>query len=385
MRLALLHPTVGDEEWEKWKSGWEEDHLAITAWDGDRCVGHAGAFHFDTLVPGGRWLPTAGITRVGVLPTHTRRGLLTSMMRRLLDDERADGKVFSSLRASEAVIYGRFGFGLAGKAISVVIDPRRIPSVAGAADGTFRLLKPEEAMDVVPPLYARMSHRAGAVTRTPTMWRRELEAVVDRSKAQTIAVHTSTDGVDDGYCYYQLNWKDDFPGESYGVCELFDLFATSPAAELALWNYMVNLSLVRSIRVDNRPVDDLVELSIADPRAYEVKARWDEQWVRLLDVEACLAARCYGQSGEAVTIAVDDPWYPDNTATFRVSSSGVERTDADAELHAPIASLSATYMGTTTWRDLVAVGRVRAATDDAAGRADRLFTHYPGTWSSTFF
>jgi hypothetical protein len=51
MRLALLNPTVGDEEWEKWKSGWEEDHLAITAWDGDRCVGHAGAFHFDTLVP----------------------------------------------------------------------------------------------------------------------------------------------------------------------------------------------------------------------------------------------------------------------------------------------------------------------------------------------
>ena len=383
MRVALLNARVGDEEWEKWKSGWETDHLAITAWDGDHCVGHAGAFHFDTLVPGGQWLATAGVTRVGVLPTHTRRGALSAMMRRLLDDERADGKVFASLRASEAVIYGRFGFGLAGQAVSVKVDTRRIRSVPGAAAGSFRLLLPEEAADVMPALYERMSHRPGAIRRTPTLWRRELEAVIDRSKAESIAVHTSVDGVDDGYCHYELKWQDPEHEESYGGCTLYDLFATSPAVELALWDYMVRLSLVRSIRVDNRPVDDYVIQALSDVRAYDVKARWDEQWVRLLDVEACLSARSFGD-GEPVTIAVDDPWYPDNADTFRVSADGVKRATGDADLRAPISALSAAYMGSVQWRDLVAVGRV-AASADAAARADRLFAHYPGTWSNTFF
>ena len=383
MRVALLNARVGDEEWEKWKDGWEQGHLAITAWDGTRCVGHAGAFHFDTLVPGGNWLPTAGVTRVGVLPTHIRRGALTAMMRRLLDDERSDGKVLASLRASESVIYGRFGFGLAGQGISVVVDPRRISSIPGAAGGSFRLVLPEEALEVVPPLYERMNHRAGAIRRPPLLWRRELEAVIDRSKGESIAVHTGEDGVDDGYCHYELKWRDVPLEEGYGLCTLHDLFATSPEVELALWQYMTSLSLVRSISVDNRPVDDLVLLALADVRAYDVKARWDEQWVRLLDVEACLSARTFGD-GEPVTIAVDDPWYPDNADTFQVSSGGVKRVIGDADLRAPIAALSATYMGSVQWRDLVKVGRV-AASADAAARADRLFAHYPGTWSNTFF
>ncbi len=50
----------------------------------ERCVGHVGAYRFDTTVPGGARLPTAGYSRVGVLPTHTRRGLLTQMMQRSL-------------------------------------------------------------------------------------------------------------------------------------------------------------------------------------------------------------------------------------------------------------------------------------------------------------
>ena len=42
-------------------------------------------------------------------------------------------------------------------------------------------------------------------------------------------------------------------------------------------------------------------------------------------------------------------------------------------------------MGTVRWADLVAVGRVRAGSADAAARADRLFGHRPGTWCGTFF
>ena len=43
------------------------------AFDGDRIVGGAGAFPFELTVPGGT-VACGGVTVVGVLPTHRRRG-----------------------------------------------------------------------------------------------------------------------------------------------------------------------------------------------------------------------------------------------------------------------------------------------------------------------
>ena len=59
-----------------------------------RIVGGAGAFTFDVSVPGGK-CPAAGVTVVGVLPTHRRRGALTAMMRAQLDDARERGDVLA--------------------------------------------------------------------------------------------------------------------------------------------------------------------------------------------------------------------------------------------------------------------------------------------------
>ncbi|MGH3029864.1 MAG: GNAT family N-acetyltransferase [Gaiellaceae bacterium] len=46
------------------------------AFDGEEAVGGAGAFSFEATVPGGR-MAAAGVTVVGVMPTHRRRGVLT--------------------------------------------------------------------------------------------------------------------------------------------------------------------------------------------------------------------------------------------------------------------------------------------------------------------
>src|SRR5260370_41050610 len=53
--------------------------------DGKEVVGGAGAFTFDLSVPGGA-LPCAGVTVVGVYPTHRRRGILRGMMDAQLAD-----------------------------------------------------------------------------------------------------------------------------------------------------------------------------------------------------------------------------------------------------------------------------------------------------------
>ncbi len=165
MRAALLFGPISDEDWERALPGWE-GQLSISSWDGDGCVGNASAFRLSTRVPGGAWLPTAGVTRIGILPTHTRQGLLTRMITRLLRDARADGDVLASLRASEAVIYGRFGFGIAGESNHLVVDSRRARPIRNVAAGSFRILARDEILDVLPPLYERVAVRPGALRST---------------------------------------------------------------------------------------------------------------------------------------------------------------------------------------------------------------------------
>ena len=70
------------------------------AWEGGRAVGGAGAFPFDLTVPGGR-VRAAGVTVVGVLPTHRRRGVLRAMMRAQLEACREQGEPVAYLWATE--------------------------------------------------------------------------------------------------------------------------------------------------------------------------------------------------------------------------------------------------------------------------------------------
>ncbi|NOX28608.1 MAG: GNAT family N-acetyltransferase, partial [Actinobacteria bacterium] len=109
-RAALLTGAIADDVLESYSDMWDGGDF-LAAWEGSRCVGNVAALHLDTSVPGGARLPTAGVSEVGILPTHTRRGLLTAMMNRLLSEARSAGTILASLRASEAPIYGRFGFG----------------------------------------------------------------------------------------------------------------------------------------------------------------------------------------------------------------------------------------------------------------------------------
>ena len=120
LRNALLSGPVNDDDFAKGEASWDGSD-ALAAWDGEHCVGNVAAFRFDSTVPGGALVPTAGVTRVGVLPTHTRRGVLSQLMHRLLAESRERGNVLATLHASETPIYRRFGFGLATDAAAVEV------------------------------------------------------------------------------------------------------------------------------------------------------------------------------------------------------------------------------------------------------------------------
>ena len=124
------------------------------ACEGKEVVGTAAAWPCDMVVPGGARVDAAAVTGVGVLPTHTRRGILTDLMRSQLEDVADQGQPVAILYASESIIYGRFGYGIAtsgasltletkhGRFLEPFVDPGRIRLVtrAGrAADVSQRL------------------------------------------------------------------------------------------------------------------------------------------------------------------------------------------------------------------------------------------------------
>ncbi len=166
--------------------------LSVGAFDGERMVGHAGGLPFTTAVPGGALVATTGVTRVGVLPSHRRRGVLTAMMGRQLRDARARGDVLASLRASEAPIYGRYGYGMAGSYVNWKIDTRR-GAFTGSVDdpGTISLVDRDDWMQVAAAVYARAERRPGWIDRPAWRIRRSFgDGVAEETR--WLAAHRDT-------------------------------------------------------------------------------------------------------------------------------------------------------------------------------------------------
>lgn len=391
-RGALISAPQSDDDWARpdLPASWA-DSVSVTAWDGARCVGHAAGFRFQSLVPGGALLPLSGVTRVGVQQTHTRQGILTGLMQRLLTEARSEGAVLAGLRASEATIYGRFGFGVAGEACAVEIDRLRGARVAApVAPGSIRFLARDEMLSTITAVHERVGlDRPGALARSEWMHLRYLHDALGAEKAAFVIVHTDEHGVDDGWAQYTTDWPETFgtPVDG-GVCEVDDLWGASPMVELALWKFILELDLIETVRATERPVDDAIRVALHNRRTHHAKLQWDEQWLRILDVERALTARTFNPAVGEVTIAVTDPWFPDNDGTWRVGSSGAARVEvaADAaDLVTDIAGLSAAYLGGTAWYELAVAGRVVEAAAGALAVADALFASRPLPRCGSFY
>jgi len=390
-RTALLFPPSSDDDWAKphLVASWA-DCLSISAWDGTQCVGHAAAFPFVTAVPGGARLATAGVSRIGVRQTHTRRGVLTTAMHQLLRDAAAAGMALASLRASEAVIYERFGFAVAGEAWEVEIDRRAgARVVVPVAAGTIRILDRAETLATIAELHERVGFdRPGAIGRPMWMHERYLEDALGMEKATYVIVHTNTEGVDDGWAQYTLSWLESSVEHLGGKCAVDDMWGANPAVELALWKFILELDLIDVVQVSGSPLDDSVRFGLRNQRHYLSKMRFDEQWLRLLDVDAALSARTYNSTSAAVTVAITDALFPANCGTWEVSAAGARRSGVSAEkadLVTTINGVSAAYLGGTAWHDLWVGGVVQQQRPGALAEADLLFASHPLPRCGTFF
>src|SRR6478609_10809973 len=155
-----------EEDAERFSSRLPHDRMHAVFDDGHIVAG-AGAYGFELTLPGGP-TPCAGVTVVGVLPSHRRRGLLRRMMELQLRDVRERGEPIAALWASEETIYGRFGYGLASLAHNVDAERRSVAIRRDLPrDGSMRLVTSDEALRTFPRLYDRVGKgRPGMIVRT---------------------------------------------------------------------------------------------------------------------------------------------------------------------------------------------------------------------------
>lgn len=329
-------------------------------------------------VGGPQLLEVHEITSVTVSPTHRRRGILRSMITTHLDRAAADGVPVAVLTASEATIYGRFGFGVAAERCRFELKSGQGAQFRAPASGTVQAVAPSAMAEQVAQLY-REHHLAtlGSVSnnsfdlgRATGRW----ESYDNLKPAAKLrgALHYDAHGTLDGFITYTFEgWKQEEPAMSIGT-----LCTVNETARRELVAYLCDHDLIE--RVTGRgPVDDVLPTALRNARDYKTTARGDHLWVRILDVPAALGARSYQRDARVVLQVDDDLGYAAGTWVLETAGGvmSVQRADgaaADARLDAR--DLATLYLGTRSATHLAGAGLLAEHRAGALDDLDAMFT-----------
>jgi predicted acetyltransferase len=401
-----------------------EPERTLAAFDGDQIVGSAVAYSFGLTVPGGD-VPAAGVSSVAVLPSHRRRGILSALMTRQIDDVLGRGEPVAALFASESAIYQRYGYGPAVAEQRYVINCRvarfrERPEAAapasdaapaadagarpGAARGTgpvtLRIAEPASALRQMAEVYeAVRPTRPGMISRTAAWW--DL-AVSDpefarRGRSPLLSLIAEDDSGPRGYALYATKDDWDADGIADGAMVVHELFSADPAAYAALWADLLSRDLVTTARTYRRPVDDPLPFLLTESR--QVRARQsDGLWIRLVDLPAALAARRYLRPVDLV-IEVTDALVPANAGRWRLRAAAAERTwqaadggeaicertTADADVALDVSALGAAYLGGTRLSALAGAGQIAELRHGAVAELSSAMSWDPAPWAPIMF
>ena len=373
---------------------------SLAALDGDAIVGTSAAYSFQLTVPGGI-AGAGGVTFVSVLPSHRRRGILSAMMRHQLADIAARGEAIAALFASEAGIYGRYGYGCASGQLRLTIrrgDGALRPAAAGPGTGhgpvRLRAAEPTELPAELAKVYdSAVPHRPGMLARDERWWQAILDdpEFVRRGMSPQKCLLAGDASGPRGYALYRTrpDWDED--GLPYGRLSVRELIAADAAAAAALWADLLTRDLIGEVVARQRPVDDPLLDMLADRRRARASLA-DGLWIRLTDVGAALRQRRYSCAADVV-IEVTDELLPANGGRWRLQCPGpadagaasCERTTAAADIVLPVAALGAGYLGGTRLGGLAAAGLVSERKPGTLARLSAAMYSDPAPWCPSTF
>jgi predicted acetyltransferase len=349
----------------------------LAAFDEDVPVGSTMCFSFQLSVPGQEVLPAAGVTFVAVLPTHRRRGILSSIMRRQLAEVRDRGEPLAVLWASESVIYSRYGYGRASWYLSYslrrgegTLSKTALAALGASGDGLrLRLAEPDAALPELAKVYdAVLPTRPGFFARNDAWWRRMVyDPPEDRHGASPLRCLLAEDASGPrGYALYSGidTWTEFLPEN---VLQVREVMTADPAASAALWADLLSRDLTSEFRAERRPVDDPLLFQLADPRRTRPQLN-DGLWVRIVDVPRALAGRRYASPVDVV-LDVRDEILPANAGRWRLTTTeeapggGLAAScvpaDSAPDVALDVTELGAAYLGGTRLGALAGSGLVK--------------------------
>ncbi len=349
--------------------------------DPDTYAGIYGVRPLQLAAPGHdepRLIPAAGLTWVGVHPLHRRRGVLSAMMRHHLTETARSGVAVSLLQASEAAIYGRFGYGLGLTEYPLTLSrgtSLTAPGLDAAAGAHTVELTRVDAEGMAERLLACnrvvAAGEPGTLVFADDYFRRIVWEPTEelRDKEPRRVLFARLDGQDVGVAVFRRShkWEHSRPVGNLDIGYL----SGSPPARLTLLRRLLDFDLMATIKVPLVGRDDPLWHWVDSPRsadAYPV----DNLWVRLVDLPAAMAARDYEAECEVVVEVVDDH-VPANAGTWlvriRAGDGVVERSSAPAEVALDIRHLGAAWLGTA---NLMAMARAGVITEHRSGAAREL-------------
>ena len=354
--------------------------------DSDAVVSGSASFAFDLTIPGGQ-VKAAGVTIVGVLPTHRRRGYMRAMMRLQLDAARARGEPVAVLWATEDTLYGRYGYGMAWMAAEIDVPrDRATPFAVAEACGETRLVALEEAEPLVAPIYARVARATpGMFARASEWWQDRVLKEKEwkrRGGGFLQCAVLEIGGKPSGYALYRVNTAFE-RGVQTGHIFVVEAMGDSPEATNAIWRFIFEIDWLARVKAIYLPLDHPLLLSLADPRRLNFLVR-EGLWLRLIDVGAALSARGYA-TDDSVVVDVADEFCPWNAGRWRVARGRTEKTSAEPDLACDIAALGCVYLGGFTFAQLARALRMSELTPGAVARADAMFHSDRAPWCPELF
>jgi predicted acetyltransferase len=356
------------------------------AFEDGRIVGGAGVYPFEMTVPGGP-LRCAGVTVVGVLPTHRRRGILRRMMTAQLEDIRERGEPFAALWASEDTIYGRFGYGAASRCAET-----KLPRVAAALrpgtppkEGQVQLVDHDEAMKTFPRIYDRIRRtQPGFVLRTREWWQgRNLDDTQEWRRAGSGPLNRALlelDGRPAGYAIYRISQH---PTEFKRTLRVQEAHGLDARATREIWRFLLAVDWMEDVEARLLPLDHPIWLLVARPRQLGMKV-WDGLWIRPVDVGAALSGRSYND-GRVTIEVVSDPLFEDNLGCWTIADGRARKTSRRPDVRLDVQTLGSVYLSGFTFAELARGGRVEEVARGGIKRADALFHTDVEPWCPEIF
>lgn len=336
-------------------------------------------------VPGGRSVDAWAVSSVTVSPTHRRRGIARALMLAELQNARAAGAALAMLTATEATIYGRYGYAPAARASTVHVDRRRVHWVGPDAPGRVQFVDAASIREAAPAIARRAVARTpGEIDRWPGLLDRVLglhDPDSERSRARRVVRYDDERGQAQGFAVFRVTREPNEPG----VAEFDFLAAATDDAERALWRFLVEQDFVSGTRGLLRSVDEPLPWLLEDPRAVTFSDVVDHLWLRVIDPIAALGARRYSAPGRLV-IEVDDPLgIADGRFDLVVDDAGraevtaLDPADAAASakgvrrIRLGVRELGAIYLGGVHPSVLARAGRVSDVAPGSIAAADAMF------------